>query len=137
MRRKLPILVIPFTVLLAAAFFSQMEAPVAGSAATTSDGVPAGAAGMRLYVDPDTGEFIEAPPEPVQIEMAQDGLGPYSTSAEGLVEVDSPGAGKMVDLRGRFQQAYSATVDDAGVVRAVCGHQDHAESDCTRSEGEE
>lgn len=138
MRRRFPLFVIPFAMLLVLSLLSQNETPVAGTAALGSEAAPVGAAGMRLYVDPDTREFVEAPSEPIIIEMAQDGLSPYSTSSEGLVEVDAPGGGKMVDLRGRFRMAYTATVDESGVVHAGCGHSHTTESERTDSgkEGE-
>ncbi len=136
MRRRLALFMIPFAMLLVLALFSQNETPVAGTTALGSEAAPVGAAGMRLYVDPDTGEFLETPSEPISLELAQDGLSPYSTSVEGLVEVDAPGGGKMVYLRGRFRMAYTVTVDESGVVHAGCGHRHPAESECIDSEKE-
>jgi hypothetical protein len=49
-----------------------------------------------------------------------------NASSEGLVEVPSPvaGGGVMVDLKGRFQNTFVATVDGAGQVDATCVPED-------------
>lgn len=65
--------------------------------------------GMRVYVDPETGEFVD-PPSIKQGDSAQ------STSAVDLVEEQSqvPGGGVMVDLKGRFQSPLVINRDAQG-----------------------
>jgi hypothetical protein len=99
------------------------EATQAPSSATLvpDDEQPAGAvegaAGMRIYRDPVTGELRDPPAEA----PAQVSLPPYdalSTSSEGLVETPSPvpGGGVMVDLQGRFRSPLIATQDAEGKI---------------------
>ncbi len=77
-------------------------------------------AGMRAYIDPQTGEFAEPPPG------APSGAGTtseaFSRSSERLVEVPgtTPAGGVKVDLRGRFLSTFAATVDAAGKPAAAC-----------------
>ena len=74
---------------------------------------------LKVYIDPETGEFItpeeaEAPPEERLTPSAA-----YSTSHEGLEERPSPvpGGGTMVDLKGRFQSPLTATIDSNGDIK--------------------
>ena len=122
MRRKLPLIIVPLAVLLAVLLVSQDDTPVAGTVAIAAGGRPVSPAGMRLYVDPDTGEFVETPSEAAPVEMAQDEMGQFSTSTAGLFEEEAPGGGIMVNLQGRFQQAYVAVIDESGNLSAGCGH---------------
>ncbi|MGQ0595178.1 MAG: hypothetical protein ACT4QB_21830 [Gammaproteobacteria bacterium] len=66
-------------------------------------------AGLKMHVDPVTGERLEHPNEtmpPLELEV------PHATSSRGLREVESPepGGGVSVDLEGRFQVPLEATV---------------------------
>ena len=77
------------------------------------------AAGMRVTIDPATRDVVDAPP-PAQAspEDLGDALG---TSSEGLEQIPSPvGGGTMVDLKGRFQNTYTATIDASGNLSAEC-----------------
>ncbi len=73
---------------------------------------------MRVYRDPATGAF-PAPPAVTPLPPATHAL---STSVENLVETPGTTAagGVMIDLRGGFQSAITATVDDAGQVGTRC-----------------
>jgi hypothetical protein len=80
-------------------------------------GAVEGAAGMKIYRDPVTGELGDPPAE----EEAQVSLPPddaLSTSSEGLVETPSPvpDGGVMVDLQGRFRSPLMATQDAEGKI---------------------
>lgn len=60
---------------------------------------PSAGAGMKVYIDPETGEFLEQPPK---------GAEPMVTPSVALPEPEEvaspvPGGGTMVDVRGRFQ----------------------------------
>lgn len=119
MRRKLPLAVFPLVVLLAIVLISQGNTPAGGTAADSPADTPAKAAGMMLYIDPETGEFVQAQPESYPVEMAYDDA--YSSSDWGLVEESAPkGGGTMMSLQGRFLQTYAATVDGSGNLSAGC-----------------
>ena len=88
---------------------------------TTSSVETPAQAGYRVYIDPVTGQ-LTAPPQgdPTQQypKSVQDAL---SRSSEDLFEVPAPvGGGKMVDLRHRFQNTYTATTDADGKLVIEC-----------------
>ena len=67
---------------------------------------PAGSSGMKVYIDPETGEFLDSPPERLPAEIQRADEEAISTSSEGLEirEVDKPGGGFMIDLKGRSEE---------------------------------
>lgn len=69
-----------------------------------------GSAGMRIYIDPDTGE-IGRPPAGSRAGVLEPA---FSTSSQGLVEEPSPESGIMVDLQGRFRSPLMATIGPDG-----------------------
>jgi len=73
--------------------------------------------GLRVHVDPNTGEIIEAPEA-----AAGAADGPVDAETEGLVEEPAPGAagGIKIDLRGRFRSKTRATVQPDGSIRKDC-----------------
>jgi hypothetical protein len=96
---------------------------VASEASPPAASPPAGThAGLRVYKDPQTGEFTEPPPNTsiatttAPIERA------FSRSHEGLLAVPSsmPGGGVRVDLQGRFRSHFVATKDADGKVSVRC-----------------
>jgi hypothetical protein len=102
MKRKLPLAMVPLVVLLGVALLGGDH-------------------------DPNTGELLEEPLESESVQMSAEKMAPYfNTSEAGLVEVDAPGGGKMIDLRGRFQQAFTARIDETGTVVYNCDRADHA-----------
>lgn len=62
--------------------------------------------GMRVHVDPETGEFLDKPPAKIQPQTEQN----RAPAVQPLEERDAPGGGKMVDLEGRYK-AQSGTSD--------------------------
>lgn len=83
------------------------------------------AAGMRVYRDPATGEFIAPPPDAPDADrtVAPDAAARALSTAPGaLVEEPgtSPAGGVTLDLQGRFQSDESATIDATGAVRTRC-----------------
>jgi hypothetical protein len=82
----------------------------------------AGSAGMKVYIDPETGEFLDAPPEKKTAEIQRADEEAISTSHEGLEqrEVDMPGGGVMIDLKGRFRHYQTATKDADGNIIIRC-----------------
>jgi hypothetical protein len=83
---------------------------------------PEGSSGMKVYIDPETGEFLDSPHEKLPSEMPEAAKEAISTSDEGLEErkVDKPGGGVMIDLKGRFRQHQTATQDDDGNISIRC-----------------
>lgn len=69
------------------------------TAAAGADSVT-GRAGVRVYVDPETGEFTAPPPDETVRPSVEASL---SETGEGLVEKPAPSGGFTVDLKGRFQ----------------------------------
>lgn len=86
----------------------------------TPTAVPSHAAGLRVYIDPQTGAFLPEPaPGTVPLRLTPELQNAFSTSHQGLVEVPSavPGGGFKLDLRGRFQSPLLATIDANGKVK--------------------
>lgn len=87
--------------------------PAAAPASATAQTAPGG---MRVYVDPQTGEFATAPgpqagdPEPNEI--------PRSGSAGSAQLWDSPvpGGGQMIDTHGQFLHTMQVEAGPAGMV---------------------
>lgn len=91
--------------------------------------MPAGPAGVRVHLDPLTGEILDRPAEPEpEGQAAEDrpsGVsGPrgwLNTYGDDLIQEALPGGGFKVDLRGRFQSAVVATIDpETGAVEVDC-----------------
>jgi hypothetical protein len=76
--------------------------------------------GMRVYVNPVTGEFISRPADAPEIEMPKELEEAMSTSHEGLVIEPGPAGSMTVDLRGRFLHMMTATADGEAHVEATC-----------------
>jgi hypothetical protein len=95
--------------------------------------------GMRVYLDPTTGEIIPQPVEAPEPGLPKDITDPMSTSSEGLVVEPAPGGGVMVDLRGRFRNIATATLDADGNLTTSCdtGSADSGEPAGQATDGEE
>ena len=73
-----------------------------------------------IYIDPRTGAFLKEPaPGTLPLQVSPQFLNSLSTSHEGLTEQPStlPGGGVKVDLQGRFQSPFVATVDANGKLK--------------------
>jgi hypothetical protein len=82
--------------------------------------VPEGAAGMKIYIDPQTGAIRPDPaPGTAPLELTPQLRDAFSTSHQGLSEVQSsvPGGGFKLDLQGRFQSPLVVTIDADGKVK--------------------
>lgn len=90
--------------------------PVAGN-----DGIEMapGHAGMRVSIDPDTGELGMPTPEQ-QKAMDDDLREMLSRSADGLQPEVLPDGSVRVDLQGRFQSVSVASIDAAGQLHTGC-----------------
>lgn len=92
---------------------------VSGSPALAGDdGATATAGGMRVYVDPSTGQVLKEPPQGAagSLTITPAERNAFSTSHEGLVQTPAgvPGGGVRLDLKGRFQSSLMATVGPDG-----------------------
>lgn len=80
------------------------SAPAKSAPAAAPRALPAGAAGMVVGVDPETGLLGPATAEQM-LELFPEEANALSRSSEGLVERVMPGGrGVMLDLAGRFQE---------------------------------
>jgi hypothetical protein len=93
-----------------------IEPPTDAATSGASDLAAPGRAGQWIKVDPQTGARV-APSAPIAA-MAPDPA--FSTSQQGLVEQAAPGGGVMVDLKGRFRSAATATLGTDGKAVVDC-----------------
>ena len=73
--------------------------------------------GMMIYIDPQTGAILQEPaPGTVPLQLTPELQNAFSTTHQGLAEVQmsGPGGGVKVDLQGRFQSPLFATVGASG-----------------------
>ena len=97
------------------------------AAAPRPSTVPASPA-QRAVVDPRTGQLVKHPPASGVV-LSPEMQEALSDSAEGLVEIPWRRGGVKVDLKGRFQSAVVATVDENGAVKTECvSHVSHPET---------
>ncbi len=116
--RTVPILFLLLTVVLVGVWVIQADAPTRTEAVSALEAVPATNVGMRVAIDPSTGRFTEDPAyfvDPV--------TNPLNWSDEGLVQEKSPVSGIMINLQGRYQNTFVASVDESGNVTAECNEQ--------------
>lgn len=88
------------------------QAAGTGDMATPSPAAnaPSAGPGMKVYIDPETGEFLEQPPKGA--EPAEPMVTPSVALPEPeQVESPEPGGGVMVDVKGRFQTPMTVTID--------------------------
>ena len=79
-----------------------------------------GAAGMTIYIDPQTGAILKEPaPGSVPLQLTPQLRNALSTSHQGLVETPSAvvGGGIKLDLQGRFQNPLIVTIDADGKLK--------------------
>ena len=85
-------------------------------------------AGLRVYVDPATGQIVSQPvtAEQQRAAAAADAANAsFNQSDEGLQIVYFADGSSMMDLQGRFQLATVATAQADGTVRTSCNDADH------------
>ncbi len=74
-----------------------------------------GEAGMKAYVDPETGALTNIPPQSAVVPLAEQPVRP-----DRLPEVTLPDGSVMVDLQGMFEETMVVTVDADGRRRMSC-----------------
>lgn len=83
---------------------------------------PSGQAGLRVYIDPETGEILdEIPPEARErIERQARERYPLNYSHEGLESVTLPDGSVRLDLQGRFRSFQAVRRNDDGELEHLC-----------------
>jgi hypothetical protein len=85
------------------------------------DAAVPGRAGLRVHLDPETGQMRNRPTDPESYDHSQDPGDRLNTYGGDLLQEALPHGGFKVDLRGRFQSAVVATIDpDTDEVRIDC-----------------
>jgi len=79
---------------------------------------PGESAALRVYIDPESGEFITPSEREIPTAESLEPHAAFSTSHDEFVEIPSPvpGGGTMVDLKGRFRSPLTSTIDSNGKV---------------------
>jgi hypothetical protein len=98
----------------------EADPSVPGQAKTGSNSAAVPDAGLKIYIDPQTGAIRRDPaPGTVPLELSPELKDAFSTSHEGLTEVPStvPGGGFKLDLKGRFQSPLVGTIDADGKLK--------------------
>lgn len=81
-------------------------------------GPPATQPGMKIYINPETGELLEQPPKGAEAMVTPSVALPRPEQ----VESPEPGGGVMVDVRKRFQTPLHVRMGSDG--KPVLGHGD-------------
>jgi len=102
-------------VLVAIALAVALAAPALAVEQAKDGGAAPG--GMRVYVDPETGERTSAPPAAA---AQLGGAGAIADPAAGLVEEENPEGGYVIHLQRRFRGAMGARTGAAGEVSVEC-----------------
>lgn len=127
-RPRLTFALVAWAVLGGAALWAQSPEETESAAVPASDEAAEaapGVAGLRVFIDPDSGEIVAPTAEQAaELDRARRGDldNALRTDDEGLVVEASPveGGGEYVYLEGRFQNAVYASVDAQGKV--TLGH---------------
>lgn len=96
----------------------EAQAPVQAPAAER----PSGQGGLRVYIDPETGEILdEIPPEARErIERQARERYPLNYSHEGLESVTLPDGSVRLNLQGRFHSFQAVRRNDDGELEHLC-----------------
>ncbi len=85
----------------------------AASTADAAGAAAAGAGGLRVYIDPETGEFT-APPPGVEIPQIEKPKRAAKRAVE-VVPSPVPGGGVMINTQGRFLHSMKAGATESGM----------------------
>ena len=78
---------------------------------------PAAAAGMKVHVDPATGQLVSAPSDPA---APREALGVEKLPELKVEKVTAKAGGKKVNLQGRFQMQAAVAIGPDGKVAPSC-----------------
>ncbi|HVR30835.1 MAG TPA: hypothetical protein VMS86_15030 [Thermoanaerobaculia bacterium] len=84
------------------------------------------ASGLRVFRDPETGQFVTDPNEAQRRLLALHPRAAVSRSVQGLRPFTLEGGGRGINLQGRFQSALMVRVMEDGSLRTTCGDPAHA-----------
>jgi hypothetical protein len=82
--------------------------------------------GYKVYIDPETGKFIDTPLEEEDISVTR-GLGSSSVLEE-LLEEPAPGGGVMIVLPESYHYFSRAAIDGNGRLSTDCSKHNHAKN---------
>ena len=102
-------------VLLATVTATALVASTPRPSDTHQPGDPAGAAGMKVYLDPETGELQAGPAAAAQNELDVDTQDAVRRDSEGLKLVRHANGAISMDLQGRYQSVATIRIDENGV----------------------
>ena len=88
--------------------------------ARAGDAAPSSGAGMRVYVDPQTGEITDTPPAEEGARARSTETAPSTTQDAEPVVQPAPGGGVMIDLGDRQQHEMRVTVGKDGAANTRC-----------------
>lgn len=90
------------------------------SAATVSnDGIAPGTAGMRVFLDPETGDVLSEPDANAVIELDAELENALRRDTVGLPTVKHANGAESIELDGRYQEASIVRIDENGK-RIIC-----------------
>ena len=116
MKRRAPIfLMVVLLVAFVCLFYTNAPNSIEGKDPSISQNMDAG---MKAYIDPVTGEFVDPPVQPDRRIPSIENE--FNLSDEGLIIEDSPVSGEMVNLQGRFRHRYTAQIGEDGKHTAGC-----------------
>jgi hypothetical protein len=104
---------------------SMMSSAATEQEASQVQSAPTNTAGLRAFVDPETGQLVSQPVTDAQ-KRAVEAVDPsFRQDDEGLQIVYFADGSSMMDLQGRFQQATVAEAKPDGSLRTYCNDADH------------
>lgn len=80
---------------------------------------PAGTAGLRVYLDPETGDLQTGPAAAAEIELDAETQNAVRRDTEGLRMVRHANGAVSMDLQGRYQSVSVIRIDENGVA-SIC-----------------
>jgi hypothetical protein len=83
-------------------------------AAVSNDGIAPGDAGMRVFLDPETGETLAAPDPNAVIELDGELQNAMRRDTEGLPTIKHQNGAESIELDGRYQEASVVRIDENG-----------------------
>jgi len=103
------------SVLLATVTATALVASTPQSFDTQASGDPAGTAGLRVYLDAETGDLQAGPGVAGQNELDLDTQNAVRRDTEGLRLVRHANGAVSMDLQGRYQSVATIRIDENGV----------------------